>query len=79
MQTIGKRHHGRAGKPKMGGNQYVSHGRRERKGRRNQRQKSARKHGSDYQETGVVKEWLGRIIRIIENKNHRFKNSNFKL
>ena len=73
MQTIGKRHHGRAGKPKMGGNQYVSHG------RRNQRQKSARKHGSDYQETGVVKEWLGRIIGIIENKNHRFKNSNFKL
>ena len=49
----------------MRGNQYVSHGRRGRKGRRNQRQNSAQKYGSDYQETGVVKEWIGRIIGII--------------
>ena len=63
----------------MRGNQFVSHGRHGRKGKRNQREKSkSRKHGSDYQETGVDKEWLGRIIGIIENKNHRFKNSNFK-
>ena len=39
MQTNGKRHHGRAGKPKI--------------------------RGTDYQETGVVKEWIGRIIGII--------------
>ena len=64
----------------MRGNQYLNHRRRGRKGRRNQRQKSkSRKHGYDYQETGVDKEWLGRIIGKIENKNYRFKNSNFKL
>ena len=39
----------------MRGNQYLNHRRRGRKGRRNQRQKSARKYGSDYQETDVVK------------------------
>ena len=63
----------------MRGNQFVSHGRRGRKGRRNQRQKSARKYGSDYQETGVDKEWLGKIKGIRENRNHRYKNSYFKL
>ena len=60
-------------------NQFVSHVRRGRKGRRNQRQKSAQKYGSDYQETDVLDGWLGRIIGIIEDRNHRFKNSNFKL
>ena len=57
----------------MRGNQYLNHRRRGRKGRRNQRQKSARKYGSDYQETDVLDGWLGRIIGIIENKNRRFK------
>ena len=78
MQRIGKRHLGRVGKPKMRGHHYISHRRRGKKGRRNHRQKSARKNGSDYQETGV-EGWLGKIRGIRENRNHRFKNSYFKL
>ena len=46
----------------------VSHGRRGRKGRRNQKQKVAREYGSDYQGTGVDPnvnyggqvDWIGR-------------------